>query len=120
MTLADLAALAAKVERFQRPKQFCPKCGGTGQVERSYLTYKQCQCEVFPGWEWDNSPAALAMAVLELPGHAVEKYPKRLYVSLDGGGSGCYGASHDGTTESIVRALLTALLRVYEVDVPSE
>jgi len=98
MTLSDLAALASeKVPGFERP------WGGEGAYAQP-----------------DNSPAALAMAVLELPGHAVEKYPKRLYVSLDGGGSGCYGASHDGTTESIVRALLTALLRVYEVDVPSE
>jgi len=118
MTLADLAALAAKVERFQRPKQFCPKCGGTGQVERSYLVYGECQCEVFPGWEWDNSPAALAMAAIL----AFSKTQRPLFGRDHGMLCIRLDSAPDSreTPESIARALLTTLLRAHGVEVPSE
>jgi len=106
MTLADLAALAAKVEGFVRPESgMCSGCG----YEMGY-----CACSD-KGPEWDNSPAALAMAVWALPGRRVEKYANGVYVFGPHDTAWC---RHDGTPEEIARALLVALLRANGVEVP--
>jgi hypothetical protein len=71
--------------------------------------------------EWDNSPAALAMAVQQ----HVTKYAlcselddERVVVHAHGRTGTC--GLLDASAESIARALLTALLRAHGVEVPSE
>ncbi len=134
-TVADLAALAAKVEGFERPVRNCEQCGGSGEGLGTVVGWRddsewappprgiECRC-LAPTWapgpylEWDNSPAALAMAVLqtrrwlEFDHSTVVWLGERQRI----GGE----ARHDGTPESIARALLTALLRAHGVEVPSE
>lgn len=107
MTLPELAALAVeKVPGFVRPMRVVCGCGG----------YVNCPaCGGFND-EWDNSPAALLMAVSVLPGHSVEKHPGRLYVAVSCE-SGVWGCDHDGTSEGIARAALMALLRAHGVEV---
>lgn len=109
MTLPELAALAVeKVPGFKRPAAAPCECGGVGF----------CTVCIFSDDDdkWDNSPAALLMAVSVLPGHSVEKHPGRLYVAVSCE-SGVWGCDHDGTSEGIARAALVALLRAHGVEV---
>jgi hypothetical protein len=89
-------------------------CSGCG-YEMGY-----CACTE-KGPEWDNSPAALAMAVQQ----HVTKYAlcselddERVVVHAHGRTGTC--GLPDASAESIARALLTALLRAHGVELPSE
>ena len=67
MTLAELAALAAKVEGFERPAAVPCPCDGVGFCVRCLFSDDDDG--------WDNSPAALLMAVVQhsLEFHALEQ-----------------------------------------------
>ncbi len=107
-TLADLAALAGEsVPGFKRPESgMCAGCG----YEMGY-----CCCSKDEP-EWDNSPAALAMAVLRHGALLIEVHP--VYAACLGPGrDDSEEEHHDGTPEGIARALLTALLRAHGVEV---
>jgi hypothetical protein len=60
MTVAELAALAAKVEGFERPRVCCSLCRGSSLAWGTEPCL-QCGCT---GWTDDDSPAALLMAVM--------------------------------------------------------
>jgi len=108
MTLADLAALAAKVEGFVRPESgMCSGCG----YEMGY-----CACSK-KGPEWDNSPAALAMAVLLYARQGNRKLEIDRGDFLMRRGTEWSRAKSEDSDESIARALLTALLRAHGVEV---
>jgi hypothetical protein len=110
-TLADLAALAAKkVPGFVHPSNHCPVCYGHGSVD-GQTCY---ECDDAARVE-DNSPAALAMAVLVF---CDLTEVGQTYASCSGVAVG--EAKHSRNPESIARALLTALLRAHGVEVPSE
>jgi hypothetical protein len=111
VTLSDLVALAEeKVPGFERPRAtFCESCNRHISI---------CVCsedEVF-----DNSPAALAMAVfVYLRRHCDAVYMTGTTVEITTYRVGRAVAERDDD-ESIARALLTALLRAHGVEVPSE
>ncbi len=124
MTLSDLAALAAKVEGFERLTKPHEICGGTGMV--GTLALSPCSCQ-FAGWapalgrDWDDSPAALAMAVQQ----HVTKYAlcselddERIVVHAHRRTGTC--GLPDASAESIARALLVALLRAHGVEVADD
>jgi hypothetical protein len=116
-TTADLAALAAKVEGFKRPTRRCEWCGGVKWGNR----LEPCDKCDDKGRAFDDSPAALAMAVLvyvTTRAFLVELDDERVRV-LGHGACGTMGML-DAAPESIARALLTALLRAHGVEVPSE
>ena len=109
MTLAELAALAAKVEGFKRPMVQCPFCDGPPHGE-----CEECDDTGFAGA--DSSPAALLMAVTL---HASVTRKRRGDFALISSSIGVWGSAvHDGTAESIARAALVALLRAHGVGVP--
>lgn len=119
--LAELAALAAKVEGFVQPRVCCSLCQGTSLAWGTEPCF-QCGCT---GWTDDNSPAAPLMAV----------HMYVLTLEDDGGcsatinGEYAYGRFRNGsklgttdeierTPEGIARAALVALLRAHGVEVP--
>jgi hypothetical protein len=128
VTLADLAAMAATVGGFVRPLKYCDECDdpmdSPGKVRDDYGQTRTCVWCVGTGTELDNSPAALAMAVLTIPGLSVRTIfqdPGAPQVSvLRLADATLSHAVSDGTAEGIARALLTALLRAHGVEVPSE
>ena len=122
MTLAELAALAAKVEGFKRPTRKCEWCGGEQWGNR----LEPCgKCDD-NGRTFDVSPAALLMAV------AVWNYAKGRdlqsrswlwgynFIIRDGADGRGLGDLKDGTPEAIARAALVALLRAHGVEVAGE
>ena len=122
-TLAELAALAAKVPGFKRPLKYCDECDDPmefpGKTRDEYGQTRTCGWCDGTGALFNNSPAALLMAVSVLPGHSVEKHPGRLYVAVSCE-SGVWGCDHDGTSEGIARAALMALLRAHGVEVQDD
>lgn len=116
MTLPELAALAEKVEGFERPVQACRTCGGYGDATPGWR-YTKCECEAGDGCEWDNSPAALLMAVV--------LHRCKTQKPLLGRGHGIFCLPVDAapdtreSPESIARAALVALLRAHGVEVPN-
>ena len=127
MTLSDLAALAAKVEGFVRPLKYCDECDDPmdfpGKVRDEYGQTRTCGWCDGTGTLFDNSPAALAMAVHECCFRRNAWVSSRewrgkaefviLGVELRTGS--CVVASV--APEDISRALLTALLRAHGVEV---
>mgnify|MGYP006055686985 FL=1 len=102
MTLAELAALAAKVDGFERPTVVHCDDGCDGCDDRT--------------WVFDDSPAALLMAVWMLPykitrtqqSVTVERYCERI--------RGFYESADFRvivTQEDAARAALVALLRAH-------
>lgn len=131
MTLAELAALAAKVEGFVLPMGPCEECEAKGRVYRNefyhlnggFVPCPSCNgTKVFPS----DDPAALLMAV------AAWNYTKGRdlqtrswlwgynFIIRDGGGGRGLGELKDGTPESIARAALVALMRAHGVEVADE
>jgi hypothetical protein len=115
MTLEDLAELASKrVEGFKRPMSSCRTC-------QCWTRIRESDCPACKGGNWalDNSPAALAMAVLLF----VAKCPVPSEVSVQGRsvlvmyGKTASTVMNEVGEESIARALLTALLRAHGVGV---
>lgn len=149
MTLSDLAAMAVKhVEGFKRPVRNCQRCGGSGEEIGTSVGWrddsewappprgKECRClaatwAAGPYSEWDDSPAALAMAVLRC-GVRSEVHFSLLFrkdrgrgdmidVALRSDGSGnpiWMDMATADNPESIARALLVALLRAHGVEIP--
>jgi hypothetical protein len=120
VTLAELAALAdKKVPGFVHPSNHCPVCYGHGFVD-GQTCY---ECDDAARVE-DNSPAALAMAVMVCVAKARDVMllsGYRASVAREVGPGPSYSDSRTITEpESIARALLTALLRAHGVVVPSE
>lgn len=111
MTLAELAALAAKVEGFKRPRRVLV-CQGNCRG-------RACVVCDGPGDEWDNSPAALLMAVVQhsLEFHALEQ--DIVFVRGVRGGrtdGKCLIEATGLPNEDIARAALVALLRANGVE----
>lgn len=129
MTLAELAALAAKVDGFVRPiGEPCSACGGAGSYtdEPPLAAHPgdvlmRCGCGGEPAW--DNSPAALLMAVVKCPNRFVKSCDEvDVQRPKDERGEWPWGACDldNGTEESIARAALVALLRAHGVEVTDE
>lgn len=121
MTLAELAALAAKVEGFDRPVRDHQACDGTGAEWRGARSFP-CSCQ-FSAWEqgsgteWDNSPAALLMAVA-MQGRFVVVDWREVSVARHTSPETIHShCRHERTPESIACAALVALLRAHGVGV---
>ena len=111
MTLAELAALAAKVEGFERPAAVPCPCDGVGFCVRCLFSDDDDG--------WDNSPAALLMAVVQhsLEFHALEQ--DIVFVRGVRGGrtdGKCLIEATGLPNEDIARAALVALLRANGVE----
>ena len=110
MTLSELAALAAKVEGFERPTVVHCDDGCDGCDDRT--------------WVFDNSPAALLMAVVA----CIARTDHRLIIGFDDNTVRVWQvepvelweAHHDCTPDGIARAALVALLRAHGVEVSDE
>lgn len=115
MTLSELAALAAKVEGFERPTAVPCPCGGVGFCVECFFCGEEGR--------WDNSPAALLMAVVQhsLEFHALEQ--DIVFVRGVRGGrtdGKCLIEATGSPNEDIARAALVALLRAHGVEVAGE
>jgi len=126
MTLSDLATLAAeKVPGFVPSYDECPRCRAVGQVF-PVLSFTPVACPACDGsgLRFDNSPAALAMAVMVCVAKGRDVMLLSAYrasVARDVGPGPSYSDSRPITEpEDVARALLTALLRAHGVEVPSE
>jgi hypothetical protein len=116
VTLEDLAELASKhVEGFKRPMSSCRTC-------QCWTRIRESDCPACKGGNWalDNSPAALAMAVLRYARKGNRKLEIDRGDFLMRRGAEWSRAKSEDSDESIARALLTALLRAHGVEVPSE
>lgn len=118
MTLAELAALAAKVEGFVQPRVCCSLCRGTSLAWGTEPCF-QCGCT---GWTDDNSPAALLMAVAVVVAKGTDVMllgRRRFSIARDVGPGPVYSDDLPmAEPESIARAALVALLRAHGVEVP--
>lgn len=120
MTLPELAALAEKVEGFDRPVRDHQACDGTGAEWRGARSFP-CSCQ-FSAWEqgsgteWDNSPAAFLMAVALASG---QLFLGNVLVHVTQGDRPVAEATIPGerNAEALARAALVALLRAHGVDV---
>lgn len=124
MTLPELAALAVeKVPGFKRPLKYCDECDDPmefpGKTRDEYGQTRTCGWCDGTGALFNNSPAALLMAVVTIPRHTVEKHWEQVRVCADTNGWS-RSCDHDGTPESIACAALVALLRAHGVEVSGE
>ena len=118
MTVAELAALAAKVEGFERPAAVPCPCDGVGFCVRCLFSDDDDG--------WDNSPAALLMAVMlyarkhhgdvEMNGASVAVHSMQMGPGLKPVMRRGRAAMPGETEESIARAALVALLRANGVE----
>lgn len=111
--LSTLAALAAKIPEFKRPVRRV--CGCRGYVN----------CPACGGFddEWDDSPAALLMAVAVAIAKGADVMllgRTRVSVAREVGPGPVYSDDLPmAEPESIARAAVEALLRAHGVEVPS-